>query len=304
MSVQSEIDRIITAVGNAYSKVSEKGGTVPSSQTVANLATAIDSIPSGGAKETWVLNETLGSHNKTYTINFTSNNNRYTTLTLSPFVTSRLKYGDTLVYGNRGSQGSGWINQAYRKLTFDTPPTGALLTWLQANGVKQPDDTAVPDTKAVTITSNGTVSVTPDAPYDGLSSVDVTVDVASGGGGGAGFSITFPATTTNWDWVDAADLLLSDGTVKSFSSYSEVSGKTIENVLGIHCVAASSFYILKMTLSEGSVAQCTLGAPQSSAYRITTSNNTTIPWFSGGTQTFWWPLADTVISSIEMYNTD
>ena len=47
MSVQSEIDRIITAVGNAYSKVLEKGGTVPASQTVANLATAIDSIPEG-----------------------------------------------------------------------------------------------------------------------------------------------------------------------------------------------------------------------------------------------------------------
>ena len=51
MSVQSEIDRIITAVGNAYSKVSEKGGTVPSSQTVSNLATAIDSIPAGGGGE-------------------------------------------------------------------------------------------------------------------------------------------------------------------------------------------------------------------------------------------------------------
>ena len=48
MSVQSEIDRIITAGGHAYSKVSEKGGTLPSSQTVANLATAIDSIPAGG----------------------------------------------------------------------------------------------------------------------------------------------------------------------------------------------------------------------------------------------------------------
>ena len=47
MSVQGEIDRIITAVGNAYSKVSEKGGTVTSSQTVDNLATAIDSIPAG-----------------------------------------------------------------------------------------------------------------------------------------------------------------------------------------------------------------------------------------------------------------
>ena len=212
MGVQSEIDRIITAVGNAYSKVSEKGGTVPASQTVANLATAIDSIPAGGG---------------------------------APSLQS----------------------------------------------------------KSVTYTANGTATITPDDGYDGLSSVDVTVDVSGGGSETqAGRSVTFPATATRWTNVEEALLVISDGTSVHFEDYSVVAGKTINNVIAIRASSTRSYDYFKITMLIGAIVQIRNFFP--TTVYMANAPGATQTFFGNSRSDVFIPIEDVTISVIEMYNTD
>lgn len=48
MSISSEINRIKTAIADAYESADEKGATLPTNQNVTNLASTIDSITGGG----------------------------------------------------------------------------------------------------------------------------------------------------------------------------------------------------------------------------------------------------------------
>ena len=159
MSVQSEIDRIITAVGNAYSKVSEKGGTVPSSKTVANLATAIDSIPAGGG---------------------------------APSLQS----------------------------------------------------------KSVTYTANGTNTITTDEGYDGLSSVDVTVNVSGGGVETCTveFRSNFPDEAVNYAYEMVILSVFENGktTIKTFTK--------IKNLITIPNVICNSLAFIKLTATPKNVS--------------------------------------------------
>ena len=61
---------------------------------------------------------------------------------------------------------------------------GGVTGTLEAGG-----SVSVQPSKSVSITQNGTTTVTPDTGYDALGQVDVTVDVASGGGGGTATSL-------------------------------------------------------------------------------------------------------------------
>ena len=182
-----------------------------------------------------------------------------------------------------------------------TVPSGTKIDGMAAliDSIQTGGGGAVQPSKALTVTSNGTTTITPDAPYEAIKQVNLTVNVASGGGDG--FKITFPATAKNWNQVYDARLLFPDGTQKAFISYSSVSGQTIENVVGIVCVANNINYVLKMTLSKGKIGQ--IHYPTTDTH-ITTAPHTTITYYQAGDQTFWWPISDTVISSIEMYNTD
>ena len=73
-----------------------------------------------------------------------------------------------------------WVaNPEYRAIVCKTPPTGALLTWLQANGVKQASYTAVETNH----TCSGTVfdlqnsTITSEAPYDAMQKVTLDITI-------------------------------------------------------------------------------------------------------------------------------
>ena len=51
---------------------------------------------------------------------------------------------------------------------------------------------AVQPSKALTVTSNGTTTITPDAPYDAIKQVDLTVNVSGGGGVEDTVTVTLP----------------------------------------------------------------------------------------------------------------
>lgn len=91
--------------------------------------------------ETWYFNDAIYIRN-TYTCKFKSNNTTFDSIGFKDGFTNSLLYGATIVATgvgvfNLGLKIDEWKDSAYRTVIFSEPPTGDLLTWLQANAVKQ-----------------------------------------------------------------------------------------------------------------------------------------------------------------------
>ena len=156
--------------------------------------------------------------------------------------------------------------------------------------------------KSVTYTKNGMATITPDEGYDGLGSVDVTVNVASGGGGGAGFSVTFPATANNWSKTENyATLVLSDGSTVDFKDYSVVAGRTINNVIDIR-VGGKYNYILRLTLTAGAIVLVRVvgGGMSLNVNRFKAPATTPVTYMTNNSDYSFMPVEDIIISAIEM----
>nr|DAR10619.1 MAG TPA: hypothetical protein [Caudoviricetes sp.] len=88
--------------------------------------------------ETWVLNEDVPPRDLvsiTFNVKFISNKISFQSITNSMSSVRPVLYDDTPVFAGRPV--ATWVDQAYRTITFLETPTGDLLTWLQANGIKQ-----------------------------------------------------------------------------------------------------------------------------------------------------------------------
>lgn len=167
------------AICNATRTLTGKTEALKSGDISAELGTVTPQT------ETWVLNPTLTmTQQEVYSVKFTSNGTEFNEIR---------RNGRALVYCNSQGDtqvGSGptsssittWVDEAYRKIVLSNASAGTYIEWwLQGNGVKQPANLAVQSSKDVTITSNGTTEITPDAPYDVMEKANLTVNVPTGG---------------------------------------------------------------------------------------------------------------------------
>lgn len=229
--------------------------------------------------ETWVLNATVTLPSSSLSGTFTSNGKSFTGIRSRKLSSARLYLyytsgaggttDSTQVYEN-GS----WINDAYRTLVFDTAPTGAMLTWLQANGQKQSEPE--PETPANVCLVNGTaygvktgqtlVNGAAQTIYNGRTLVGGTgYDIVLST---SGFTVTITGNGMHGSAVRAA-VDINGTTYTSAATVEVESGTTI--MLRTDAASTRDYTYTKITIDGVTVAKGT--SSETASYNYTVNKN-------------------------------
>lgn len=91
------------------------------------------------SSEMWTFNDVISSQGVEFNVNFTSNNQQFSKIKVI-LNGAHLKYDEKCVGTGEPISATNVripVETAYKKITFETAPTGDLLTWLQSNATKQ-----------------------------------------------------------------------------------------------------------------------------------------------------------------------
>ena len=194
MSIQSEINRLTQNISAAFAAVGNKGGTVPTSKTSGNLATAINSIPE--ATDPILQSKTVSPSTSKQTVTPDSGYDGLSSVTVNAMTTATqatpsISVSTSGLITASATQTAGYVTSG-TKSTMKQLTTQAAQTITPGNYNKT---IASGRYLTGTQTIEGDSNLVPENIKKGVSIFDVTGTLEVGGGSGGGSGVISAVAT-------------------------------------------------------------------------------------------------------------